>query len=442
MQSTSAAAIRKPQQEGATQFSSTLACQPWPLDKKHSADEYCRSAPAWVQQTIEQISWPQQPVIFICDLHADADALFDSLHLCGATNVSELTPPHLHLTPFAKQSTIVIGGDCLDKGPCNLSLLRAVKALIDAGAQLELLAGNHDMRLWMGLQALALEKHVKTEHMFLRMGEKVIPLFREIYDQYLLSQRKAKLSLPSLSECREILYPRDDWFEQFPVAVDGLLSKAAIRRELKRMRRKYTNFESSCAEAGMDLQDIYMVAKQCQTLFLDECGEFGWFFKRMKLAYQTGSILYLHAGLDDQVASLMAEHGVDELNQRFQSQIHQNLFDFYYGEVANVVRTKYRKSDLKLSREGAKRLQEANIDLIVHGHVNRHRGQRLSQHQGVLHIESDVTLDRYSRQQEGLAGTGAGATVILPEQEIIALSRDLTYAKVLSSQFHPKDQRC
>lgn len=54
----------------------------------------------------------------------------------------------------------------------------------------------------------------------------------------------------------------------------------------------------------------------------------------------------------------------------------------------------------------------------------RTAGQRLVLRQGIIHIESDVTLDRNARRREGLAGEGAGVTVIHPSGYVDGFSAD------------------
>ena len=55
--------------------------------------------------------------------------------------------------------------------------------------------------------------------------------------------------------------------------------------------------------------------------------------------------------------------------------------------------------------------------------------------QGMIHIESDITMDRNTRKKEGLDGYGAGVTIIRPEGQVIGISTDYPHAKV----FQPDD---
>ena len=64
------------------------------------------------------------------------------------------------------------------------------------GARVKLLAGNHDVRLLMGLRAMKLKRDTLTEHLFVRMGPKVVPLLKEIHAEYLVAG-KACVAFPA-----------------------------------------------------------------------------------------------------------------------------------------------------------------------------------------------------------------------------------------------------
>lgn len=42
---------------------------------------------------------------------------------------------NFRLTKLGRQATFIIGGDCFDKGPHNLKLLRAIRRLIELDAR-------------------------------------------------------------------------------------------------------------------------------------------------------------------------------------------------------------------------------------------------------------------------------------------------------------------
>ncbi|GAA4092639.1 metallophosphoesterase [Zhongshania borealis] len=371
---------------------------------------------------------PKRTVYFFADPHADADAFMYSLRASGA--IKDNPAGKLSLTKRGKDAVFVIGGDCLDKGPSNLELLRKVRQLIKTGAAVKILAGNHDVRLLMGLRAMKLKSSPQTDHLFVRMGAKVMPLFREVFDLYLRDNPKALASIPDADTCRTALFPSAEWFSEFPLAAAERVSEEAIRRELERMRKKMDSFEKACANVGLTLREVYAAALHCRKLFLSNKGEFSWFFRDMQLAYKSGSYLFIHAGLDDKVVQTMAECGLGGLNREYRKLIKNDLFDFYYGPLANTMRTKYRAVDLPFTNEGVVCAYQQGIHAVVHGHRNRHNGQRLMLRQGMLHIESDTTMDRNSRKKEGLDGIGYGVTIVHPQGQVIGISADYPAAKV------------
>lgn len=378
-----------------------------------------------------QWAWPRKPIIFISDLHADKLAFDTSLIASNAVTIS--SKGHYQLTPLGKQATFIIGGDCLDKGPSNLALLRAIKQFEHTGAELKMLAGNHDLRLFMGLKAIGINKCVGTEHMFIRMGNKAIPLLKEVYDCYLAKTAWSKKT-PEKAVCKTHLFPRDSWCEEFAQFAKPNMSEEAIATEIKKMRTKVASFENKCAKHDMTLRQIYAAAKHCEQLFLRSKGEFSWFFKSLKLALRRGSFLFVHAGLDDEISKQIQQKGIHSLNKRFQQTIHKDLFQFYFSAMSSVFRTKYRKSDPLFSAYGADLIKQRGIHVVVHGHVNQCKGQQMSLQQGLLHIEGDVTLDRNSRLKEGLKGNGFGATIIHPDKLVLGISADFPSTKVFSAQ--------
>jgi len=415
----------------------------WRFDQRHSAGKDPANHAAVVKSIRQSMShapwqWPSRPVYFLTDPHADADAFTASLAATACIRVSGRTNTRLELTDAGRSGLFVIGGDCLDKGPSGLHLLRTIKKLYTTGARVKLLAGNHDVRLMMGLRAMTLRRAPTTEHFFIRMGPKIVPLLREVHEEFLAGKPNALKGIPGKRECRRILYPSSAWFEEFPRAAAWLMPEKAIKRELVRLRKKIDDFADACDTIGLSLRDVYATAQKCRQLFLEPKGEFAWFFARMQLTYREGSFLFIHAGLDDRICSLIEDRGIGHLNRQFRNQIKHDLFEFYYGPLANAMRTKYRDVDMPLSRHGVKRAYRHGIHAVVHGHRNRLHGQRIMLHRGMIHIESDVTLDRNTRRKEGLNGFGAGVTIVLPEGRVIAVSTDYPYAKIFEPEHHLK----
>ena len=385
-----------------------------------------------LQQVLDQDDWkwPRRPLYFFSDLHADCDALIASLVASGGVKKTGPEDADFKLTRTGRKARFLIGGDCFDKGPSNLRLLRMIRLLLDAGADVKLLAGNHDIRMQVGIRSLELPPDPRTEHFFIRMGPKAVPFLREISDQYLQGKR-ALQGIPDSRTCRRKLFPRKRWFREFPQLARWSLHEQGLEGELKKMRKKLETFESSCKRAGLSLRRVYAAAQQWRRLFLHPKGEFYWFYREMKAVQRERSFLFIHAGLDDQGADMITGEGIKHLNRRFHKLLQQDLFEFYYGPVANLIRTKYRESDRPLTQRGVRRLHRDGVHAIVHGHVHRHHGQRIMLRKGMLNFECDATIDRGTRSKEGLQGPGAAVTIFRPDRTVLGISTDYPYIKVL-----------
>jgi hypothetical protein len=373
--------------------------------------------------------WPARTVFFISDLHADTDAFIASLIASGGFSKTGPGDEDFKLTGAGRKARFLIGGDCFDKGPSSLRLLRMIRLLMDAGADVELLAGNHDIRMLVGIRSLDLAPDPRTEHFFIRMGPKAVPFLREICDEYLQGKR-ALQGIPDNRTCRRKLFPRKRWFREFPQLARWDLHEDQLQRELQRMQKKYDGFEKSCTRAGLSMRMVYAAARKWQALFLQHKGEFHWFYRRMKAVHRERSFLFIHAGLDDHSAALISDKGIRHLNRLFHEQLEQDLFDFYYGPVANVVRTKYRDADRPLTMRGTRLIRQKGIDVIVHGHVHRRDGQRIMLRKGLLNFECDATIDRNTRRKEGLKGQGAAVTIFQPDRAVLGISTDYPYIKI------------
>ncbi|MGD8618781.1 MAG: metallophosphoesterase, partial [Gammaproteobacteria bacterium] len=58
------------------------------------------------------------------------------------------------LTDAGRSALFILAGDCFDKGPENLRLLRILRLLMDQGACMHVLAGNHDVRTLLGMRSV------------------------------------------------------------------------------------------------------------------------------------------------------------------------------------------------------------------------------------------------------------------------------------------------
>lgn len=376
--------------------------------------------------------WPGRRHYFFSDLHGDAKAFAESLVASGGVIKTGPGPRDFKLSDKGKKAKFVIGGDCFDKGPSTLRLLRAIHHLIKLGARVRILAGNHDVRVLLGMTAVARDKDKYNEHFFIRTGQKIIPLLKEVREKYVTNEDLK--NIPSLKECRKRLYPSSGWFERFPDTAKDYIRPAQIQRELSRIQKKHERFEKLCEQQGLSMQDVYAAVEKWKQLFLESGGEFYWFFKRMRLGLKSGSLLFVHAGLDNVIARQLHEVGVKGLNHSFRQALKQKPFIFYYGPLCNTIRTKYRDVDHPLSSHGARYLRRAGISAVIHGHRNLHNGQRIALRKSLLNFECDTSVDRHTRHKEGLKGAGAGVTIIEPKGHILAISSDYPYAKVFEPE--------
>lgn len=408
-------------------------CEPWLPGKGCNPDS--RSMLKELRRSYQQHpwKWPSRNHFFLTDLHADSDAFMASLVASGGVKKTGSGDADFRLTKVGRRGRFLIGGDCFDKGPSSLRLLRSLKSLHDSGARLRILAGNHDVRLLLGIRVLGMERDPRTEHFFIRMGSKVIPLFREIVDGY-LSGRHALRGIPGKAECRRRLMPEKSWVDEFPKHAEWVMPAAVVDKEVQRVQKKMAGFEQHCAEAGLSLRQVYAAALTCERMLLRPGGEFYWFYQNLRLAHRRGSLLFVHAGMDDQIAKLVRDKGIDTLNRRFRKQIYHDPFEFYYGPLANTIRTKYRDLDRPWSRRGADRLHTAGIHALVHGHDSLRCGQRMLMRKGMLNFQCDATVDRNSRVKEGIAGAGAAATVFLSARRVLAISTDHPAVKVFDPE--------
>jgi hypothetical protein len=425
-----------PVYQGKKWIGPTLPSQsePWPLGNQRSSgrEKGQRSSTERLLSELLQNAawrWPKRRLYFFSDLHADADAFIASLVASGGVKKTGERDQDLKLTHAGRKANFVIGGDCFDKGPSNLRLLRVIHHLIKLGARVRILAGNHDIRVKLGIASVGMEPDPRHDHFFIRMGSKAIPMLKEITEVYL--QGKGALSgIPSSRDCRRRLYPPKRWFKEFPELASWIMPDKRAAKEVKRLREKIDSFESDCKNAGLSLRQVYAAALKWQSLFLDPKGEFGWFFKRMRLAYRRGSFLFVHAGVDDRTAKLINRKGVKQLNRQFTEAAQDEFFEFYYGPLANTIRTKYRDVDMPLTRKGVELMHDADIHVIVHGHANRYHGQRIVLRKGMVNFECDATIDRSSREKEGLKGEGAAVTIFHPDRLVMGVSTDYPSIKV------------
>ncbi len=413
-----------------------------PYDLSMKKDEGAKKSLACdIKPHLESDSWiwPDKTIYFFSDLHADANAFVASLVASGGVKKTGPKNKDFKLTAEGKKARFILGGDCFDKGPSTLNLLRTIKLLIDKGGDVVILAGNHDTRSMVGILSLSMKPTPKTDHFFVRMGIKPIPLFKEIYDTYLdeklnkklKSKKLKKYKAPSTEACRKKFYPAKDWAKKFPAHAKQELSDAAIKKEVKKTIEKMNNFEKWCAEKDLTLKQVYSAVKKWQELFLHPKGEFYWFFKHLQLASKEGSFFFVHAGVDNSSAKMIRQHGVRGINKDFRKKLKKDQFSLYYGPLGNMIRTKYRDYERHFSKKGSLMMYNSGINAIVHGHRNLYYGQRIMLRKGIINFECDTSLDINTRKKEGVVqGLGASVTIIHPEKLVLGISSDYPCIKV------------
>ena len=183
----------------------------------------------------------------------------------------------------------------------------------------------------------------------------------------------------------------------------------------------------------MDYSQVDAVINKFKELFFKPDGIYYWFFDMIRLAHQAGSYLFVHAGMDDVIARLISEQGIDAVNREFEDYLAQNPFALYHAPMGNAFRTKYRDSDYFFSEQAAQLLHKKGIYAIVHGHRNTYCGQRVVIREGMLNFECNATIDRNTRVEEGLSGPGGAVVVFETNGYVKGISTDYPFIK----EFHP-----
>jgi len=352
--------------------------------------------------------FPQREHFFVTDAHADAEAFLQSLEATGGV-VRRGSSGEIRLTPRGRDAVFVMGGDYFDKGPSNLQMLRALERLVRSGAEVVLLAGNHDVRTLLAI-AYGEDSSPKLAHLFARTCPKVVPLLREVYDAYVAPTPGLVLEDDEAVASR--LLPPAQWWDDFPPLVAGMVPPKRVAKELRRVREKCGQLRAAIAERGMTMGMVGATLRACRRHFLEPGGDFTWLYERLQVVHRAGSFLFCHAGVDDVVAHTLQAKDSAALNGSFRTLLESDPFALYNGPVGNLFRTKYRGQDFPFTEEGADCLRASGVFGIVHGHRTHVTGQQLRMRNGIAHFECDTSLDRNTRLQSGLPGIGRSATII------------------------------
>jgi len=165
--------------------------------------------------------------------------------------------------------------------------------------------------------------------------------------------------------------------------------------------------------------------KAAKSMFLDENGEFYWFFERHKLLKIVKNCLFSHAGVDNFMAFQLNHNGEKSVNFIFKSLLERNSHRAYYGEFGPTFRGRLKNTDL--TQKGANYLKHAGIEYVIHGHVSVFKGHQLNIVEGVKHIMCDCIINQNSRKKHNIKTEGwAYLDVDFKKNKIIGFSSEGT----------------
>lgn len=366
--------------------------------------------------------WPARRLVFVTDPHADPDALLGSLALAGTIRRLGPEPVAFELTGPGRAIRIVLGGDYLDKGPSDLGLLAALRQLRDLGADVVMLAGNHDLRALLALGEL--ERPEGEAAVFLpRLGAKPVRLLREVYERHVAGGADP---IPSRAEADERLLLARGWERAARERLVPSLGAVRVDAELASLRERHALTLETARAAGLSTPRLLAAARVARRLLLAPDGEHAWFARSLVAAHREGAMLYVHAGVDDLSAGLLADEGIAGVARRFRAEWSVDPVGLYHGPIGSLLRTKYRPRDGAFTLAGGRRLRRAGVRVVIHGHRSHPGCQQLRLRHGLLHVEADTTLDSPTRARRGLPGTGASAVLVEPGGAVLGVSSDVS----------------
>jgi len=368
----------------------------------------------------ERWNAPKQDTAFFCDIHADAPAFLRSLERAGFIE-QNVTLDNLRFTAYGLSTRIIIGGDCFDKGPSTLGLLRLINKILTIKPDTILLAGNHDVRFLAGLLALKKPYSPLESHFFGRMGKKAIALLAEIYHE------NGDHPNPEY----QAYFVDSKWSKAFNLRAKKYLNKKIIKKEILDLHAKQDKMNQAWLKRFNSREQLDHAVSWAVELFLTPQGEFYNFFRQLKLLHTEGCFLFSHAGIDDCLANMIHQGKMDQINLTFQHKLHQSsLFDIYYGALGNAFRTKYRAYDWPFTAKGAQQLKAKGIFALVNGHRHHLNGQQLLVKNGLLNFECDTQLNCHCRAKDSMQTEGWSATIFKQDGSVMAISSDHSPLKV------------
>ncbi len=358
-----------------------------------------------------------RPLAFITDIHGDAEALVRSLKAAAlVTPMSSVAT--LDWTEAGMQRQLVLGGDCFDKGPSTLVLLRLLKRIWQDKPDSIWLVGNHDLRFMLGMRALSLDYHPLQSHFFARMGKKAIGLLAEMH-----------LECPVDFPVNHPAYWVDAyWPQAFRQQAQSLLGKRQVKKEIKQLHAKQADMQQACLKRFASEEAFNQACSWAVAQFLAPGGEFADLIDRWQLHFVAGPYWFCHAGVNDAAVAIWQagqQQDTNALEQQYQQAWQSgDLFHLYYGPLGALMRTKYRKYDWPFTAHGAQQLKAAGIIGLVNGHRDSVQGQQLYVRQGLWNFDCDTQMNSHCRARDGLKHDGWGVTLFEPSGQVLALSSD------------------
>lgn len=391
--------------------------------------------------------FPRQHVLFFCDLHGDAEAFRRSLIAGKAIVCHSKDLLDFDLSDFGKAADIVIAGDIFDKGPSNLDVLELLSHLRSLGAKIIVLAGNHDLRIWLTLKALDAKELEAFDYLAEHL-ERAQLLVSEVLARAVLPTPLASLqpkkAPPTSKKGRSKKAVRRTADEQGRKALQTLFGPAlassddgAYKGRKAWLIERWQEIEAFYRQRGIAPDALCDGLMLAYDLLVAPSGRHAWIFAEMQLLHRYGSFLLAHGGVDDQLCAELKADGVDGINKKFRKLLAKaRPSELAAGAFGNSTLTKYRPSDEPLTAAGVRRLHGEGIFAIVHGHDNQIGQQNVAYRQELLHFQCDATLNRCTRKLQGLSPRGMAVVIFEPEGRLTALSSDRPEGKT----FAPK--RC
>ncbi len=405
----------------------------WPDDQPRGGEpgleEPSRAA---VDDALRRLPWvmPSRRHVFVSDPQADGGALLRSLVASGAIEKTGPDDSDFEFTEHGSDAVFVIAGNVFGRGPSSLRVLRILHDLREREADLQLIGGQHDLRTLLGLRFLG-SKEPRTGHLFVRMVRFVVPVLRELWDREL---RHETPELLSDQDARELMLPPQDWAERFAAAVPELDAEQA-RQEIERINGKAAQLDELLAAQGMSPAMAYAAATRLRHAMLDHDGAYGWFSRSLRPCLRAGSLLFVHAGVDDRLAEMFANGGEQALGRAYQRLWSSDPLALYYGPFGNSVRTRYRSIDAALTERGVRALHSCGVYAVMHGHEAVPEAPLMQLRSGLLHFRCGALLDANTRAAAGLRSPGAAVTLVI-EGKILGICSERLFVRVFDPSRH------